>query len=97
MKVGNPTWNVTDIHLFTAPAEPFTPVAREHRQRDPAPHFSIVNGVVVPTPHPGPYTNQLLIGLANQGISDRSVFSPQNLARNSPRHLAGLHVGARPR
>jgi hypothetical protein len=86
-KVGNPTWNVTDIHLFTAPAEPFTPVAVNTANGILSPHFSIVNGVVVPNPpDPGPYTNELAIGLANQGISDQSVFTPQDLA-GTPRGI----------
>ncbi len=81
-KVGNPTWAVTDIHLFTAPAEPFGTVGFATANAILAPHFFINgSGVVVPVPpDPGPYTNEIATGLARLGIPDRSTFSPQNLA-----------------
>ena len=81
-KVGNPTWAVTDIHLFTAPAEPFGTVGVSTANAILTPHFFVNgSGVVVPNPpDPGPYTNELATGLAHLGIPDRSVFSPLNLA-----------------
>jgi hypothetical protein len=81
-KVGNPTWQPVDVHLFTAPAEPFGTVGFATADAILFPHFFInSSGVVVPVPpDPGPYTNELATGLARNGFSDRSVFAPQDLA-----------------
>jgi hypothetical protein len=81
-KVGNPTWQPVDVHLFTAPAEPFGTVGFATADAILAPHFFINSaGVVVPVPpDPGPYTNELAAGLARNGIRDQSTFSPGNLA-----------------
>jgi hypothetical protein len=80
-KVGNPTWAVTDIHLFSAPAEPFSSVGVGTAGAILAPHFRISGNTVIPNPpDPGPYTNQIASGLARLGIPDRSTFSPGQLA-----------------
>jgi hypothetical protein len=80
-KVGNPTWTVTDIHLFSAPTEPLGTVGTGTANAILSPHFSIVSGVVVPNPpDPGPYNNEIATGLARLGITGQSNFTIQNLA-----------------
>jgi hypothetical protein len=81
-KVGNPTWQPVDIHLFSVPTEPFTTVGFATANAILTPHFFInSSGVVVPVPpDPGPYTNEIATGLARLGVTDRSVFSPRDLA-----------------
>lgn len=81
-QVGNPTWTVTDIHLFSAPAEPFGTVAVGTANAILSPHFTINgSGVIVPNPpDPGPYNTEIASGLARLGIPSRSTFTPQDLA-----------------
>jgi hypothetical protein len=73
-KVGNPTWQPVDLHLFTAPAEPFATVGFATADAILAPHFFInSSGAIVPVPpDPGPYTNELAAGLARNGFHDQS-------------------------
>jgi hypothetical protein len=81
-QVGNPTWQPVDIHLFSAPAEPFGTVGFATANAILTPHFFInSSGVIVPIPpDPGPYTNEIANGLSRLGISDQSIFRPDNLA-----------------
>src|SRR5690348_16106727 len=71
-KIGNPTWQPVDIHLFSVPTEPLGTVGTASANAILAPHFFVNgSGVVVPVPgDPGPYTNELATSLARLGISD---------------------------
>src|SRR5262249_10604645 len=75
--VGNPTWQPTDFHMFTAPGEPLTPVGLGTASSilPPPNHIFTTGGVIIPgTPHAGPYGQELANGLANLGISDSRHF-----------------------
>jgi hypothetical protein len=79
--VGTPTFRPADIHLFSGPLEPgpstiiatIQPILPEHQFIPP--------GTIAPGPaHPGPYDTELARGLAANGLIDRTVFQPGDIA-----------------